>query len=822
MKTYQIILPAVASVMLLTGCEEQIMEWGTPDDHNQVTVAEIPLEVKEVIANYDNIKAYAAQYTPGMTVGCGIGADLYLGNEAYKQTVDDNFQVLTLGNAMKHDAVVKSNGSLDFTKIDQFLDTKGAGMELYGHTFFWYQQTQQAYLKSLISPEVVIQTDASGSVENLITNSDFEAGNTSGWGAWSSAGCTQSISEAGEGYESTYAIKLYNPEAGANYSAQAYYTLPDVAYEVGETYILSYYVMADHVDPQFQMQLQNRNTYSAQKYLGFPISVAGQWLYCETEFEMTQDIIDSGFNHLTVDFGAQTGYVYLDNVQFGKKKAGPTNYVSNGSFENGLEDWNIINGKDNVSVVELSDAVDGTHALSMQAVESMVNHYDLQIECAKMPTLPGKMVQLSFWVKSDQTGAGTVYFSDDMSNKWPWLPWYPGASSWTASFETGTSWKQVSVVLQKYSVDFNDGATTWNFNLNFGSIPGVTYYIDDVQVIEYEEEAASANAPRLASRAASRATTISYVFKTPEEKRELLLGAMESWVKDMAEHLKEKGVTPVGYDVINEPITDGDSKIRGVDGVFGGYDTDADSGVATYDAEPVEDEENGLTLNWGSSRFYWGYYVKDYGVKAFQYARQYLPAETKLFVNDYNLETSPAKLAALVDFVKGIDAANGSAIVDGIGTQMHVTISTSDDTAKNAEAIAELKAKVDAMFQTMAATGKLVRVTELDIALGTSSPSAAQYQAQADAYQTIIESYKANVPAAQQSGITIWGLSDNADEHEYWLNGEVPNIFDADYKRKWAYKGVCDGLAGEDLGLKYGGEDYKAYYEKNNTSDTVK
>lgn len=80
---------------------------------------------------------------------------------------------------------------------------------------------------------------------------------------------------------------------------------------------------------------------------------------------------------------------------------------------------------------------------------------------------------------------------------------------------------------------------------------------------------------------------------------------------------------------------------------------------------------------------------------------------------------------------------------------------------------------------------------------------------------------KANVPEAQQSGITIWSLSDNEVEHEYWLKGQVPNLFDKDYKRKWAYKGFCDGIAGEDLGLKYGGEEYKAFYEKNNVSSTV-
>jgi len=65
-------------------------------------------------------------------------------------------------------------------------------------------------------------------------------------------------------------------------------------------------------------------------------------------------------------------------------------------------------------------------------------------------------------------------------------------------------------------------------------------------------------------------------------------------------------------------------------------------------------------------------------------------------------------------------------------------------------------------------------------------------------------------------------LSDNPVEHEYWLKDMKPNLFDTDYKRKWAYKGFCDGIAGEDLGLKYGGNDYKAYYEKNNVSSTIK
>jgi GH35 family endo-1,4-beta-xylanase len=113
----------------------------------------------------------------------------------------------------------------------------------------------------------------------------------------------------------------------------------------------------------------------------------------------------------------------------------------------------------------------------------------------------------------------------------------------------------------------------------------------------------------------------------------------------------------------------------------------------------------------------------------------------------------------------------------------------------------------------MAATGKLVRITELDVSVGTSTPSTAQAATQAEVYQMIIESYFENVPESQQSSITLWTLSDNAKEHVYWLNGDTPNIFDTNYDRKHSYKTVCDALAGFDISSNFSGTDWKNQYE---------
>ena len=642
--------------MLLTGCDDQIMQWGKPADHADVTKAEIPLAVKEVIANYDNIKDYAQQYTPNMKIGIGMGADLYANNENGEgDLANANYQVFTPGNAMKNDAIMGNSGSLNFATVDKLLAALDGNMQLYGHNFFWHTQQNQTYLKSLIAPTLVVESD--GDVANVLSGdaSDFNGGSTGGWGSWGSNKKDAGV-VAGAGQDGTAALVLENKGDGNAWEAQCAYTFDD-ALQAGKKYIIQFYAKSTSAAGELQFQYQNGTTYSSQGgYNTF--SVGTDWVKCEFTFTPAYD----DANRIILNFGKVGATYYIDNIKFGLAK--------------------------------------------------------------------------------DQTSATR----------------------------------------------------------------GIQYVL------------ARNGKARKATRAGSK---MYYILKTPAEKQAVLEGAMEAWVSGVANHLKEKNVVPFGYEVINEPIADGSNMYRGLsEGTFGGTWTD-DDGNTQYDAAPTEDDANGLTLNWGSGHWYWGYYVPDYHVKAFQLARKYLPADTKLFVNDYNLETSPKKLEALIKFVKEIDEKNGSPIVDGIGTQMHVTLNCSDNAEKNAANIAELKTKVDAMFQTMAATGKLIRVTELDLSLGTGTPSSNQYKAQSDAYRMIVESYKANVPEAQQSGITVWSLSDNEAEHEYWLKGQVPNLFDKDYKRKWAYKGFCDGIAGEDLGLKYGGEEYKAFYEKNNVSSTV-
>ena len=190
-----------------------------------------------------------------------------------------------------------------------------------------------------------------------------------------------------------------------------------------------------------------------------------------------------------------------------------------------------------------------------------------------------------------------------------------------------------------------------------------------------------------------------------------------------------------------------------------------------------------------SNEFLYGQYLgskydaDNYILKAFKYAKEANPNALR-FINDYNLETSKLKvdsMKALVSFLN-----KNETLVNGIGTQMHISINTP-------------KTSIDYGFQTLASTGLLVKISELDVIINTSragsfTPNQTQLNSQKDMYKYVIQSYLKYVPGAQRYGITVWGVSDT----DSWLNTpatpDSPLLFDKSYLKKPAYIGFKEGL----------------------------
>ena len=261
---------------------------------------------------------------------------------------------------------------------------------------------------------------------------------------------------------------------------------------------------------------------------------------------------------------------------------------------------------------------------------------------------------------------------------------------------------------------------------------------------------------------------------TAQQKRDTLVWAMDKWIKGMMEACDGK---VKAWDVVNEAISGG-----------------GDDGSGNYTLQHAN----------GSNDFFWQDHMGDleYVRSAIRSARKHGPEDIKLFINDYNLESdwdNNKKLKSLINWIKKWEA-DGETYVDGIGTQMHISYYANASTQKSKE-----NAIVN-MFKLMANSGKLVRVSELDMgyndasgnSVSTSKMTEAMHHKMADFYEWIVKKYLEIIPPAQQAGICFWCPTDSPT-NSGWRADTPVGIWTLDHYRKHAYAGIAEGLGGVNI-----------------------
>ena len=279
---------------------------------------------------------------------------------------------------------------------------------------------------------------------------------------------------------------------------------------------------------------------------------------------------------------------------------------------------------------------------------------------------------------------------------------------------------------------------------------------------------------------------------TPQEKSDTLTWAMNKWVSGMMQATEGK---VKAWDLINEAISGGGN----VNGFY---------------ALQTANENNPDDFFWQDyfTPEMYGPIVEKAARDAYAAVEGTNPADLKLFINDYNLESdwdNNQKVKSLVYWI-GVWEKKGKELgwntkIDGIGSQMHISY------YENEQTLESKKKAIQNMLKIMAATGKLVRISEIDMGYvdkdGKDVTTAqleklpieervAKEKAMAEYYKWIIEQYFAIVPANQQYGICQWCLTD-APADSGWRKGQPVGLWNLNYQRKPAYGGFADGLAGK-------------------------
>ena len=342
---YRNMLPFVAlSVLILTSCDDNKMEWYKDPAHGAITSSELPLQLAEKISRYKPLKEYLSD--PNFKLGIGVGMDEYLGDETTTNIVNENFNDLTIGYAMKHGPMVDSKGNLKFDKVDQlFTKTAEAGISIYGHCLVWHSNQNANYLNSLIAPEVI--PGPAGS--NLLDLSGIEDGTFDGWNRKNGSDAMSVVE--GEGLTPTSkALKFaVGSSVTASHSVQLY--TPDISAVSGHNYEISFFVRSDESGKARLTFSGLENNYPYKDWY----ATGGNWTEAfETTSQWQQvKITVNDFTSTTFQFAFEFGYLpnvtyYVDNIVVTDKDAEPTvvNLISNGDFESKtISPWVLRQGK---------------------------------------------------------------------------------------------------------------------------------------------------------------------------------------------------------------------------------------------------------------------------------------------------------------------------------------------------------------------------------------------------------------------------------------------------------------------------------------------
>ncbi|MGM9733217.1 MAG: endo-1,4-beta-xylanase [Prevotella sp.] len=733
--------------MLLASCADtwdRVYEGGNPQK-----------EGYEYLSDYAPLKDNVDRSkNPNFKVALALAASDYNKQELVYALANSNFDELVTGNAMKMASCVDDKGNMSFGTVTEFINNATeAGKNVYGHTLAWHSQQPIKWLSSLIADKE-IEMDPDATVDKIDYELDCSTLTSYAW-----SGNPESVVTE---WNKDGAVVIYNPEPIDPWYVLQYWLVNGITLEEGKKYKISIECKAEGAEePNIRFKIGD---WSGGDSRNFNIPVGGD--YDVIEFNVTPTMKSNGLFFQHGDFA---GTIYWKSIKISHEEAAaidiPVDHITNGAMEVGLPMDNFVvrePGKADVSGTPIEGGPEGKNCIKITSTANPANSWDTQffIYTPDKVWEAGEEYKISFWYKASEDAAceSQCHAAPGSYLHWQMLPSNPNfTTEWQYYEKTGKIPGEVD----------GKGMLSIAFNLNVNKNQ-VDYYFADIHWITYE-----------------KGNTLPL---TPEEKKDTLTWAMDQWIGGMMTACE--GMVKA-WDVVNEAISGGNPDSEGV-----------------FALQHSEGYKPGGTWDVGGDAFYWQDYLGDldYVRTAVASARKHFeanggtPSELKLFVNDYNLESDwddNGKLKSLIAWIKRWEA-DGVTKIDGIGTQMHISCYMNPQTQESK------KKHITQMFELMAASGKLCRVSELDMGLvdangntvKTADVTEEQHKAMAEMYKFVVSEYLRIIPADQQWGICQWCATD-APANSGWRGGEPVGLWDSNYYRKHTYAGFADGLSGK-------------------------
>jgi len=654
---------------------------------------------------------------------------------------NDNFTETVAGNAMKMSSCVDGNGNMNFSTVKNYVNAATkAGLSVYGHTLAWHSQQPNGWLRKLIADKPAPAL-TDGDTTVLVSVYSKDFRSQQNVG-WKS-------DESAYGYQLSYdatsGLKVHCTKKNTNSWDVQFLAATDIALTVGKTYRMT-------------MTVRGTKAGNLHSKLGDWSGGAGAEVPFTTEWqEVTLDYkATNGSSFYMLQCGDYVGDIYIKEIKFEEMQMGKTIH-------------------------------DDRRCLRAHATAKKSEVYDNQFWLVTGSFSANSKFVFTADVRADKAAYASTQIHNDPTNYVHYEA--IGNVQFTTEWQTITLTGTLTKGGKSIAFNLNELAAENNYYFDNVSlkIAGVErikngdFEGSDVSSFRVKENGGGAVAPTICE-----GYTYVYVPTTiplsNQERHDTLVYAMDKWIRGM---MQACGGKVKAWDLVNESISGG-----------------GNDGEGNYALQHSEGYNPNGTWDVGGDAFYWQDYMGDleYVRQACRLARQYGPEDLTLFINDYNLESDwddNKKLKSLINWIKKWEA-DGVTHIDGIGTQMHISY------YKNAGTLSSKKKHITQMFSLMAASGKKVRVSEMDMGyvdindnnVSTANMTEAQHKEMADFYEWILREFFRLVPPEQQWGICQWCPTDSPANSGWRANTPV-GIWDLNFYRKHVYAGFVRGLGGE-------------------------
>jgi endo-1,4-beta-xylanase len=662
----------------------------------------------------------------------------------------------------------------------------------------------------------------------------FADGGLDGWTPFGSATLTNTAPPILDPNGDTNSILVTNRTATYMGPSLDLLSVPNVV--AGATYQVSAYVLLaapDSTNPTVTISTKTADCATSGAYGNLATSAALSstvWTKVQGTFSFSDLPGAPTSLILYIQSSSATDSFYIGDVTIGELAPPPPsasqqdNTGITTTFEDGgLDGWSSRTGSSTVTN-STADAHSGTHSL---LTTGRVANYDGPQISVNNKMYSGSKYNLSAWVKLLPTDGSShvinmsLQVTLDGNTSYPSITPYPGVTVLADG-----NWHQISVTGFNMASSYDQGAAY----LYFQTVPSsgndlVSFYLDDFQLTYVPPPTVQTDIPSIYKTLADFFPVGAEIDPTDLSGPHAQLLTMHFNSITSGNDMKWSSVeaTKGAYTYGNADAEVGEAvcnnmKVRGQNLVWStgaqtpayatGDGTNSAANQAVVTANIQEHIQNEVQ-HFGTQVYAWDvvnepldptqsdclehgpfYQVLGPGYIdiAFNAAKQYAPAGTKLFINDYST-TDPNRLACLVKVMR--ELRDRGVPVDGIGHEMHNAINYPS---------------VDSMIQAIETVhhhfpGIDQQVTELDMSVYNAGDTTSNYgnnippsvlAEQGWLYKQYFDAFRRL--KGKISAVTFWGMADD----DTWLDGfpvtrtDYPLPFDMGLQAKPAYWGIVD------------------------------